>query len=195
MERRKFIRMSSLAVAAYLFHQQLSAKIAPPTPLEFYFKDDGFIPNNKLPLLVYKNVFSVRSNAGADWLEKHFNSNDWSNTWRWGVYPFHHFHSNTHEVLGVYQGTALLQMGGEKGKKMNVSAGDILVIPAGVGHKCLSHSDDFMVVGAYPFGLTPDLMRGNKSDRPQVDKNIANARFPKADPYVGNAGGLMKLWK
>ncbi|WP_291914984.1 cupin domain-containing protein [Chitinophaga sp. CB10] len=165
------------------------------TPKAFYFKDDGSIPNSKYPLLVYQNAFTQRGNKGGDWIEQRFASNNWTNTWRWGVYPFHHYHSNTHEVLGCFSGSALLHMGGENGKKINVKAGDILVIPAGVGHKCISHSDDFTVLGAYPNGLSPDLMRGEKGERPQTDRNIAKAPFPSADPFSGNNDGLTKLWK
>ncbi|MFT4155652.1 cupin domain-containing protein [Parafilimonas sp.] len=164
-------------------------------PEEFYFKDDGSIPNSKYPLLVYKNVFDLRGSKGGDWLEEHFAKNNWTNTWRWGVYPFHHYHSNTHEVLGVFSGSALLHLGGEKGKKMQVNAGDILIIPAGVGHKCIEHTNDFTVLGAYPNGLSPDLMKGEKGERPQTDNNIANVKLPATDPFEGNRGGLVKIWK
>ena len=53
-----------------------------------------------------------------------------------------------------FTGSAVFHLGGEKGKKVNVKAGDIIVIPAGVGHKNLGASDDFGVVGAYPMDVT-----------------------------------------
>lgn len=166
-----------------------------PAPLTFYFEDDGIIPNSKYPLLVYQNVFAERGNEGGDWLDDRFAANDWTNSWRWGVYPYHHYHSNTHEVLGCFSGTALLKMGGEKGEELRVNAGDILVIPAGVGHKCLSHSDDFKVLGAYPDGLDPDLMKGEKGERPAADQHIAAVKKPAADPFAGKKEGLPLLWK
>lgn len=165
------------------------------TPKEFYFKDDGNIPNSKYPLLVYQNVFDARGSKGGDWLEERFAANNWSNTWRWGVYPLHHYHSNTHEVLGLFSGDALLHLGGEEGEKVQVKAGDIIVIPAGVGHKCLKHSNDFTVLGAYPNGLSPDLHRGDKGERPQTDKNIVAVAFPVTDPFFGKSGGLLSAWK
>ncbi len=161
----------------------------------YYFKDDGTIPNNKLPLLLYRNVFSGTGNSAAEWLEKTFTRNNWYNGWRWGVYPFHHYHSNTAEVLGVFSGTAKLLLGGEKGKVFDVKPGDVIIIPPGVGHKCLSHSDDFTVVGAYPDGKSPDLFRGEKSDRPRVDENIAKVPIPGSDPLLGTQGGLIEVWK
>jgi len=194
MERRKFIQAGGVMVAAFVLKQNLSA-MPMAVPEIFYFEDDGSIPNSKYPLLVYQNAFTQRGRKGGDWIEDRFASNNWTNTWRWGVYPFHHYHSNTHEVLGCFSGSALLHMGGENGRKITVNAGDILVIPAGVGHKCISHSDNFTVLGAYPDGLSPDLMRGEKDERPQADTNIASIPYPSADPFSGKGDGLIRLWK
>lgn len=164
-------------------------------PEPFLFTDDGLIPNSVYPLLVYRQAFTERGNAGADWLEKRFAQHNWTNSWRWGVYPFHHYHSNTHEVLGVFSGSARLQLGGEQGRELAVQAGDILVIPAGVGHKCLQHSPDFTVVGAYPNNLEPDLKKGEPGERPQADTNIAAVPVPETDPLLGREEGLLLLWK
>jgi uncharacterized protein YjlB len=128
-------------------------------------------------------------------LEERFAANNWTNSWRNGVYPFHHYHSTSHEVLGIYGGSALLHLGGENGEKINVSAGDIIAIPAGVGHKNLGSSDDFGVVGAYPDGRNYDLLRGQPSERPQADKNIAALSIPDFDPLQGKADGLREIWK
>ncbi|MDT0690005.1 cupin domain-containing protein [Salegentibacter sp. F188] len=162
-------------------------------PEEYFFKDDGSIPNNKLPLLLYKNAFSERGKSGAEWLEKRFSENNWRNSWRNGVYDYHHYHSNTHEVLGVYSGKALLQLGGEKGEKLEVTAGDVIVIPAGVGHKNLG-SEDFQIVGAYPNGMDHDMNYGKDQERPQSDKNIAEVPLPESDPVLGKDEGLPKIW-
>lgn len=164
-------------------------------PHTYYFKDDGSIPNNKLPLLIYHGAFKVAGQDGAAWLEKRFAENNWANSWRNGVFPYHHYHSITHEVLGVYAGHALLHMGGERGEKLNVAAGDILVIPAGVGHKKLEASADFAVVGAYPDGLDYDILRGEPDDRPRALENIRNVPIPLLDPVFGSEKGLSKIWK
>ncbi|MBD2701761.1 cupin [Spirosoma sp. BT702] len=164
----------------------------PPETLSF--ADNGRIPNSKYPLLLYRKAFSETGGAGATWLEERFAANNWTNSWRNGVFTYHHYHSITHEVLGVYSGFATLQLGGEQGKKVNVAAGDIIVIPAGVGHKKLESSSDFGVVGAYPDGRDYDLLRGESGERPQADKNIANVPIPKTDPLQGKSGGLVTLW-
>lgn len=162
-------------------------------PETFLFKDDGKIPNSHHPLLVYRTAFPAL--AGAAELEKQFAANHWTNSWRNGVFPYHHYHSITHEVLGVYRGSALLQLGGEQGQQIRVQAGDVLVIPAGVGHKKLESSADFGVVGAYPDGRSYDVLRGQPGERPQADKNIAALPIPAADPVLGKRGGVVDLWQ
>src|SRR5688500_7425656 len=101
----------------------------------FYFKDDGAIPNNALPLLVYKGGFTP--SALASQMIERCDANRWTNLWHNGIYSFHHYHSTSHEVLGIYADSALLHLGGEQGKKIQVEAGDVIIIPAGVGHKNL----------------------------------------------------------
>jgi len=172
--------------------QLLSVKTMGPEQL--FFKDDGKIPNSKYPLLLYRNAFALRDSKGAKWLEEHFASNNWTNSWRNGVYSFHHYHSTSHEVLGVYKGTALLQLGGEQGEKVQVAAGDIIVIPAGVGHKNLG-SEALGIVGAYPDGRDWDVNKGLPGERPKADENIAALPIPGKDPLLGTDGGVPVLWR
>lgn len=164
------------------------------TVRKLHLKDDGIIPNNKLPLILYKNAFEERGRKGAEWLEARFRRNNWINSWRNGIYSFHHYHSTTHEVLGVYSGTALVHLGGEQGERVRIEAGDVIVIPAGVGHKNLG-SDNLGVVGAYPDGRRWDLMKGLTGERPKADKNIAAVPMPSADPLFGKDAGLIEIWK
>lgn len=163
-------------------------------PLTLSFTDDGKIPNSKYPLILYRGAFQERGNKGALWLEKKFASNNWTNSWRNGIYSFHHYHSTSHEVLGVYAGQALVHLGGEDGEKVQIGAGDVIIIPAGVGHKNLE-SRGLGVVGAYPDGYTWDLNRGLAGERPQADENIAALPLPTADPLLGPNDGLKNIWK
>ncbi|WP_207507118.1 cupin [Telluribacter humicola] len=164
------------------------------TPETLYFKDDGSIPNSSLPLLLYRNAFAERNEEGAAWLEKTFAANNWTNSWRNGVYDFHHYHSTTHEVLGLYQGSAQLHLGGEGGEVLEVQAGDVIVIPAGVGHKNIK-CEDLSIVGAYPEGRDWDLMKGEPGERPKADDTIAALPVPATDPLFGKEEGLTKIWK
>src|SRR6266853_1023515 len=106
-------------------------------PEQFRFDDDGVFPNSLLPLLVYRKALRADGRDPAWLLEERFANNDWCNSWRNGVYSFAHYHSTTHEILGVYCGVATLRLGGEHGRNLDVHFGDVIVIPAGVGHQKL----------------------------------------------------------
>jgi uncharacterized protein YjlB len=78
---------------------------------------------------------------------------------------------------------------------LEVGAGDVVVIPAGVGHKRLVASSDFAVVGAYPDGQRPDMNVGEPGERPRVDQTIAGLALPLNDPVFGPEGPLFDHWK
>jgi uncharacterized protein YjlB len=75
-----------------------------------------------------------------------------------------------------------------------VRAGDVVVVPAGVGHKKESASADLLVIGAYPDGRGPDLCTGKSDERPRALANIAKVLVPDADPVFGQAGPLIDAW-
>jgi uncharacterized protein YjlB len=164
-------------------------------PKQFNFKDDGTFPNSVLPLLFYRQAITTDAKDTASIFEHRFAENDWTNSWRDGVYSFPHYHSTSHEVLGVYSGTATLRGGGEHGKNVEVHAGDVIVIPAGVAHQNVGASDDFGVVGAYPDGRSWDLLRGLPGERPKADHKIAALPMPDKDPIYGAEGPLRRIWK
>lgn len=154
------------------------------------FADDGDIPNSALPLIVYQGAIDPAGRDPAAAFEDLFRQNGWGGSWRNGIYPFHHYHSNVHEVLGIAAGTATVRFGGESGETLTVAAGDAVLIPAGVGHKRLAGSDDLLVVGAYPGGQHADLFREGAEDKAAIRRRVAAATRPTADP-VGGAGGPM----
>ena len=159
------------------------------------FPDGGEIPNNpRLPLLIYKGAVAARGEEAAELIEALYARNEWRAAWRYGVYPFPHYHSTAHEVLGVYRGHALIRLGHTVGISAHVEAGDVIVIPAGVGHQNLGSSPDFHVVGGYPIGQSADLLRGVQGERPAADDRILAVPLPKADPVEGVSGPLAKLW-
>jgi uncharacterized protein YjlB len=164
-------------------------------PKTFHFADDGSIPNNPLPFLVYKRALELaEAKDPAAVFEKLFAAHRWGESWRNGVYDFVHYHSQIHEVLGIARGTARLRFGGKKGEVLDVAAGDVAVLPAGTGHQKLSASADFLVVGAYPPDGTYDLCRGGAADHAKALATIPNVPVPKTDPVFGPDGPLVKLW-
>lgn len=169
---------------------------ARPAEVEtFRFEDDGHIPNNPaLPLLLYRAAIRPGEDA-AMCFEALFAANGWGGGWRDGIYDYHHFHSNAHEVLGIAKGEARVRFGGDGGATVAVRAGDVIVIPAGVGHRNEGASDDLLVVGAYPGGRQPDLRTGAPGERPKVLENIRAVPLPEADPVCGDDGPLLRYWR
>lgn len=160
------------------------------SPETHYFKDAGTFPNY-LPVLLYAGGLKLE----AQRIEQHLLAHKWSNSWRNGVYPYHHYHSITHEVLVVYAGSARLHLGGPQvGKTLTLENGDVLVIPAGVAHQCVQAQPEFAVVGAYPHGANWDIQRGHKGERPAADGRIAQVPLPDTDPVHGPSGPLRQLW-
>jgi uncharacterized protein YjlB len=157
------------------------------------FADDGVFPNSRLPLLYYREAVT-RRDASPEAMEALFSANGWPPRWRSTVFTYHHYHSTAHEVLGIASGEATLMLGGHKGREFTVAAGDVIVIPAGVVHRRLKSSGDFLVVGGYPPGQDWDLLRGEAGDRPMADHNIVKVPMPKSDPVGGKQGPLLKEW-
>ena len=159
-------------------------------------EDDGIYPNNgDLCMLVYKGALVLRPEDDAADIEKLFEDNNWFNIWKNGILDHHHYHSNTHEVLGIFSGNAELQIGGALGFYIEVIKGDVLIMPAGVAYKCLKSSDDFLVIGAYSEGILQDINYGKDGERPSADENILNVPLPKIDPVYGETGPLIPHWK
>lgn len=158
-------------------------------------KEKEPFPNNDLlPLLVCKGAFSFQGKLDPGVIENTFAKNGWEGSWRNGLYPFHHYHSTAHEVLGVYSGSVRVQFGGEEGLMIVAEAGDVLVLPAGLAHKNIWSSHDFRVVGAYPAGTSWDMNYGKEGERPGADENIARVSLPENDPVYGADAILLKHW-
>lgn len=158
-----------------------------------YFENDGVIPNNKLPVLVYKNVLQ---HVNIKDFEFTFSQNGWTNNWTDIILPYDHFHSNTHEVLGLKSGQAQLMLGGKNGKIIQVDAGDVIILPAGVGHHSIDNSLDYQFVGGYPNGADWNLKIGlTDADRTFIRDEIAQIPIPDTDPVYSIDGPLFAYWK
>src|SRR5262245_1216095 len=120
-----------------------------PHVLTFLLKDDGVIPNSRLPLLIYADALKLPAHDPEQIIEELFAANRWGASWVNGIYSFHHYHSTAHEVLGCFSGSSMVQFGGSSGLTQKIHGGDVVIIPSGVAHKNLGASGDFGVVGAY----------------------------------------------
>jgi uncharacterized protein YjlB len=166
-------------------------------PLTFVFADDGAVPNNPLPFVVYRGAIDVaRVRDPATAIEQTFSKHGWGHgMWRNGIYPFVHYHSQIHEVLGIAKGSARVRFGGAAGEVLEVVAGDVAVLPAGTGHQRLAASADLLVIGGYPPDGHYDLCRGSATEHARALTTIPRVPLPETDPLRGTDGPLPKLWR
>jgi uncharacterized protein YjlB len=156
--------------------------------------NDTFPNNDSLELCILKQVFFPGTDNLVEVIEHCFLKNGWPPAWRNGLYDMHHYHSTAHEALGVYEGWVQVCFGGPGGIVQTATAGDVIIIPAGVSHKNMKQSVNFKVVGAYPEGQSWNMKYGRKGERPEVDEEIQQVALPQGDPVYGTDGPLMKLW-
>lgn len=195
MSRRPPLSVLSLVLGLAPTAVALAAPVGTGQPEHLYFADDGVIPNSRLTVLLYRQV-PLEGTDRAAALERLFADNAWPPQWRYGVYDYHHYHPNAHEALGVARGQARLRLGGEQGQDVAVTAGDVVVLPAGTGHRNLESSADFLVVGAYP----PDqqdfiTQRADPAAHARSVELIAQVPLPTSDPVSGREGALPTLWR
>ena len=159
---------------------------------ELRLAGDGTVPNNPdLPVLLMSGA--IAPGASAEAIAVRLEASGWGGTWVWRVFPYHHYHPNAHEALAVAAGRAELMLGGPGGERVEVGAGDVVVLPAGTGHRQIEASADFQVVGAYPPGQEAyETVRAEQPHDPTTLDRIAAVARPRTDPIYGADGPLMQ---
>jgi uncharacterized protein YjlB len=175
--------------------QEIPSFVVERKPNLHRFRDDGIIPNHpNWPLISYLSPLIFPSDVDpAALLEDLFQLNGWGDNWRDGIYDYVHYHSRTHEVLGIARGKVKVRFGGNRGRICYGKAGDVFILPAGTGHQCLDASDDFLVVGAYPPDGAYDECTSSE-DHDRAVRSIEKVKRPRKDPVYGSKGPLMRLW-
>ena len=170
----------------------------PRKPHLLRFKDDGETPNNaRCPMILYRSPVKLsRDFDPAAIFEQLFDANGWKESWRNGMYDYLHFHTHTHEVLGIARGTVRAAFGGAEGKNLDLKAGDVVILPAGTGHQRIKASKDLLIVGAYPAnGGGYDEPKPEDVSHKEALRSIARVRAPRADPVYGKDGPLKTAWR
>jgi uncharacterized protein YjlB len=175
----------------------VSALLRTTTPRLYRFGDDGMIPNHPYwPVVVYRRAIRLpRALDAATVFEELFEDNKWRGSWRGEIYDFLHYHSRIHEALGIARGSAKVRVGGNGGRILNLSAGDVVVLPAGTGHQCLSCTQGFLAIGANPPAGIYDECGPSPEEHARSVKRVRKVSPPRHDPVFGSVGPLLKFWK
>lgn len=158
-------------------------------PEIYYTKPNKHCPNSTLPVLVFRNAFpndlTVESATAA------LDENGWFSGGVFKHYPTHHYHANTHEAyIAVAGHTKCLYGVGPlddpaDGITFEMKAGDCAVHAAGVAHKNLESSEDYMYIGAYPKGkVNHQVCRCYRN----IEGLITVSRLTALDESLGQRG-------
>src|SRR3984957_2245888 len=165
-------------------------------PITHVFTDDGNIPNNVLPLVLYRGGIDLAGSPDPETLiEKTFTANGWGGLWPNGIFPYVHYHSMIHEAMGVARGRATVRFGGDRGQEIEIVPGDVVILPAGTGHQCLKQTPTLVVIVPYPPSGKYNLCRGSKAEHVKALVTIPKVPPPAADPVFGRDGPLLALWR
>lgn len=159
----------------------------------------NLVPNTSIqqkPLLIYHSAFDPATTS-ASGIESHLSAiGVVEPQWRYTMYNTTHFHSTTHEVLCISSGCAKLCFGGEANDgrvEPVVRKGDVVVVPAGVGHRLLEdQGGGFQMVGSYPNGCNWDMCYGKEGEENKV-KGIEQLGWFKKDPVYGEKGPALDV--
>ncbi|KAI9375489.1 hypothetical protein BJX61DRAFT_531558 [Aspergillus egyptiacus] len=170
-------------------------------PNTYYLPPTDYAPNNPLPILHYQNV--LPQPRTEDGVTKFLTANKWEKRGTWGPIWQSHFHPNSHECYGVFQGSSTLLLGAagddgtsDVGLRVTVHAGDVVVLPAGTGHSSVESTVDYRYIGVYPTGCPRwrNEFGTRRIDSKSFRDEIAGVGFPEEDPVYGKNGPLIQLW-
>jgi uncharacterized protein YjlB len=157
------------------------------SPRKLSFRKSSDVPNSPLPVLLFRRVLESNVAEKGRRFRQTFKSHGWVGVWTDTIYDYTHFHSNAHEVLGIAEGKVTVLLGGEEGQRIRLKAGDMLVIPAGVGHRRIGDDAGLKVIGAYPPGQAHYDMKRHGRATPKVP-------LPSRDPFYGDNGPVVRAW-
>ena len=158
--------------------------VFPKEPETYYLDPTPYVPNSKLPVLIYRNCLGESPTAAS--LKTQIEPNRWLKGGQWKAYLTAHYHSITHECYAVFAGRSDILLGRSPvddkdvpGVKVELGKGDIIVLPvsskqdllipmnlidmnpkAGVSHHSVGdYTDDYEYCGFYPEVRTPSDIR------------------------------------
>lgn len=164
------------------------------TPQLYFVEKNGYFPGSVLPVLHYEQALQLPMFFTGRFVKSLFQKNNWSNNWRNGIFTCHHYHSITHEAMGVIKGQTIILLGGIHGRNVLLRKGDVIVIPAGVAHMNLYDEKDIICIGGYPSGRNYDMNYGKAYEHPKVDNNMRFLPIPDTGPLYGHADPLVTIW-
>ncbi|KAH7339232.1 hypothetical protein BKA66DRAFT_435062 [Pyrenochaeta sp. MPI-SDFR-AT-0127] len=184
--------------------------LAPPE--EYVLPATKYCPNNRMPVLVYRNVLpSPRTvDVVQAWIEK----NGWFKAGiLWPAVYRRHFHTNVHECYAILSGSSEVFMGVGKfdetqaglgpekcddiGLLLTLREGDVIVHPAGTGHSNISDEGNYRYLSFFPEGSPKWITENGEKPLDEIQEVldlISTVPMPQ-DPVTGSRGYLVPAWE
>ncbi|KAF5528644.1 Uncharacterized protein CGCA056_v000124 [Colletotrichum aenigma] len=161
----------------------------------YFLSPNEDAPNSRLPVLHYRDVLpEPRDEASVtDFLTR----NRWEKRGTWGHIGIRHFHPNSHECYGIFQGHSKMLLGKiytGQGMEVDVKTGDVIILPAGTAHSSLASSSDYRYIGVYPQDCPKWRNEMGKKPAGEFKTVIKSVEMPEEDPVYGRNGPLTQLW-
>jgi uncharacterized protein YjlB len=147
-----------------------------------------------LPVVFYRPFDTDKTALDASAIEALVSQHGFKPQWRYPMFDFDHFHSTTHELLVPFRGRATLVLGGTE--SIDVKAGDVILLPAGVAHRAEKTEGEFYMVGSYPSGAKQwDTCRGGEEGVEDRIKKLQTGGV-NMDPVYGleKDAPVMRAW-
>ncbi len=161
-------------------------------PSRHVIADSPTNPGNPLPVLHYRQAVDTAGDLTQSFSHL-FAANRWLGAWTGSLYDFDHVHPDAFEVLGIVRGAGSVVCGGPSGTRVDVSPGDVVVIPAGAAHR--AEPGPLVVVGAYFEDARPDTIRVREGEQLAVAEQASNVAAPDMDPVYGAGGPLERIYE
>ena len=145
------------------------------------------IPNHpRFAVLVYRGVDAAAE--GAEAARALFAEHGWGGSWVAGVFPFHHFHSTSHEALAVSRAARRSSSAARRARRSRWPRATYWSCRPARGTAARGR-DGFTVVGAYPAGQEDyDLLRGDDPAEVAAPRERIAALGPPPQDPVGGEG-------
>jgi len=176
---------------------------APTTPETYVLAATPTVPNSPYPALIYRGALPPSART-APAITAHLAPHGWALGGTWKAISTPHFHSVTHECYAVFRGASVLVLGrgprdaADAGVQVEVRAGDVVVVPAGVSHASLSAEGGYEYAAFYPDGSPrwdSNYCKAGPEETAEKGRVARAVPVPECDPVFGEGGPLVKIWR
>ena len=164
-------------------------------PLTFVFDDDGLVPNNILPLVIYKRAIELAGGDPARAIDELFRANGWDQRWRDGIFDYQHYHATCTRRSASRAATRWCCSAASTARRSSSTPATSRSCPPAPATSASSPA----MISAWSAPTRPakpwrSLARPRRTYRRAME-TIPLVLPPPSDPVFGQDGPLLRLWR